>query len=171
MAARLLVTRSSPTLEEIRARERGEKRVAIARRLTMIRLVAEGALTNVQIAGVCRCHVNRVAVWVRRFNELGFDGLLNEPKKPKPSVLSAKEKETVRGWVRAGGDPKKDGFAVWTAPRLAAAVRKRLGNERVTVRIIYRLLYASDFRHRKAGKVPAKADPKELAAWGKKISQ
>ena len=163
----LAVSHPRLVLADIRARERGEKRASIRQRLMAVRMRAQKSLSVIQIASACGFHPNRVSVWVRRFNEGGFEALENLPKRAKTPRISKELEAEVMGWVRRGADPKADGFQLWTAPRIAAALKKRHGIE-VSDDTIYLLLWRNGFRHRKARKVPAKADRETLAAFEKK---
>lgn len=167
MPTSLQVSHPALALEDIRFRERSEKRAHIRQRLMAVRMTVQGSFAVNQIAQACGFHPNRVAVWVARFNERGFEGLENLPRRAKKPLISKELEKEVTDWVRRGADPKADGFQAWTAPRIVAALKER-HRIKVSDDTIYLLLWRNGFRHRKARKVPAKADCEALAAFEKK---
>jgi transposase len=167
MTAPVAVAHPTLALDDLRARERGETRTRIARRLQAVRMALEDEFSREQIGRAARLHVNRVAFWIHRFNQHGFEGLEDLPRGAPPSLLTEAQKAEVLSWVRKGADPKRDGFARWTGRRLVKRIRERFG-VKASVDAVYSWLWANKARHRKARKVPSKADPQALAAWGKK---
>ena len=124
MAERLEVSTQTITLQEIRRREREERRADVLKRLMAVRLAAEDQLTRKEIAKVISCHPNRLAEWIRRFNEAGFDGLESQPGKGRKPLLSKDQIETLIAWVKDGPRADRNGFEEWSIPRLCQLIER-----------------------------------------------
>ena len=167
MSAPVAVAHPTLTLDDLRAHERRETRARIARRLQAVRMALEGGFTREEIARAVGLHVNRIYFWIHRFNQFGFEGLEDLARGAPPPLLTEAQKAEVLSWVHEGADPKRDGFARWTGPRLVRRIHERFGIE-PSVDAVYKWLWANKAKHRKARKVPSKAVGEDLAAWKKK---
>lgn len=157
------------TLDQLRERERerDEPRARAYCRIQAVRLAWEGKYTRAEIARIAGLHPNRVAFWVKRFQRHGLDGFEDLPRASAPGLLTGEQKKEVFSWIEKGADPKTDGFARWTAKRLAARILDRFG-VKVSTSAIYSWLWDAGARHRKIRPIPSKGDPVELAEWEKK---
>ena len=95
-----------------------------ARRLLAIAAVYEGMDRDMaaRIGGMER---QTLRDWVRRFNELGPDGLVSRKSSGRPSKLSAEQKEELRALVEAGPDPQTDGVVRWRCVDLKRVLGER----------------------------------------------
>ena len=86
-----------------------------AERARLVLLAAEGA-TNRDIGAVIGMHYNQVAVWRRRYGELGLVGLEDEGRPGRPPVYGHDE---VLLLVKTVTEPPPDASSRWTMEAIA----------------------------------------------------
>jgi transposase len=97
----------------------GEYRVAT--RLHAVVLNAEGR-TSGEKSSVLKATRSCVAEWLRSFEELGFEGILEDQRTGRPSGLSADEKAELADIIDSG--PVAYGFlsGIWDSPMIAKVI-------------------------------------------------
>lgn len=132
---------------------------AVQRRAEIILLVAGlPSLYRTEIADFMEVHLNTVTNTVRRFQDEGVPGLLQADPDTPDAELDAFNTLMRDTWNREPPATRKQ-----AAQQLAAIT----GIER-SLSAVGRFLRRLGFARRKAGSVPAKADPKAQAAFVKK---
>lgn len=147
MAKRLKVFFPETTLKELKRREQSEKKEWVRVRFQAVRLVWEGKLKNKEIASFLQVHKNRIAEWVRRFNEGGFEGLEDRPGRGRKSVLVAEQMRQIRTWVEEGPD-KNSPYSQWTGPLLHQHIQKEFDVE-MSIDNVYKILKKLGLRLRR----------------------
>ena len=156
--------RQDISLQEIRTREKSEKRKIVADRIRAIRLAIEGELEYGQIARICgKSDPSFTGKWIKRFNVDGFEGLETKEGQGCPPILDQEERDILIEWIK---DPEAHGYNVWTAPRLTEKIKKEF-NKEPSEQCIYDTLARLGFKHRKARPTPSKADQEELESFKK----
>jgi transposase len=84
-----------------------------------------------EVADALGVHVSSVGRWAEAYDREGWAGLAPAAVAGRPPKLSERQADRVTSWVR-DHTPQQMGFAAdagthWTARRLAAVVRRRLG--------------------------------------------
>jgi transposase len=87
-----------------------------AQRAEIVLLAADG-WSNRAIGDRVGMHFNQVSVWRRRFEELGVEGLVDEPRSGRPVVY---DHDDVIRLVKTVCEPPPDGATRWTMAALAA---------------------------------------------------
>jgi len=96
----------------------GTVEARLAKRARIVLLAAEG-VSNRDIGEVVDLHYNQVAVWRRRYCELGFAGLDDEERPGRPCVY---DHDDVLLLVKTVTEPPPDGSTRWTMEALAVAM-------------------------------------------------
>jgi transposase len=101
---------SATDLRDAAARTQDAK---AARRMLAIALVLED-WSREAAAAACAMDRQTLRDWVHRYNELGLEGLFDQPRRngPRPR-LSAEQQATVADWVTQGPDLERDGVVRW----------------------------------------------------------
>lgn len=160
-----IALRSDHTAAELRALAGKVKNANQARRLLALAAVYDGKSREeaAMIGGMDR---QTLRDWVHRFNELGFDGLIDrKPPGGKPK-LSATQQEELRQLVEDGPDPERDGVVRWRCVDL-----KRVLSERHAVDVsrvsLGRTLKKLGFSHISARPRQPGQDAEAIAAYKK----
>lgn len=136
------------------------------RRLAVSRL--QEGLDPMEVAEYFGVHRSSVYRWSAALERGGWAGLAPAPVPGRPPKLTPRQAERVLGWVR-GRSPQDLGFAAdagshWTARRVAAVIRTRLG-----VRFNHRYLNDWLSRHgispQLPQRVPRERDGAAIARW------
>jgi transposase len=114
--------------------------------------------------------VDRVTLWrwVRRFRQLGSDGLRDRPKGHNPAKLHAEHREEITRWLMTGTDVKGNPTH-WTLEKLALAIRKEFGIQ-IGRTPLWLTVRALGFRQRVPRPLHAKSDPEVQAEFKKNRS-
>lgn len=98
------------SIDELKQLEKREKSAVVHTRLTLVRLVLQETPVTVA-AELLGLNPSQACEWVRRFNQHGPAGLLNRPRRSRPSRLKPELQESFKARVRAGA-LKEDGVHV-----------------------------------------------------------
>jgi transposase len=99
-------------------------------RAAMVLAVANGA--SLAAAGrKVGCCENTAAVWCRRFQAHGLDGLVDRPKSGAPPWYGPAERQRVLEMGRTPPDLKQDGTATWSLELLTRRLRREPGLEHI----------------------------------------
>jgi transposase len=162
---RRIHVRNDISLEEIKRRESKEKRKIIADRMRAIRLAKEDEFDYQEILKMLgKRDPNYIWIWVKRFNEEGFEGLETKKGRGRIPKINSAERATIDNWMKA---PSDDGYNVWTAPRLIDKIKKEFSKD-IGETAVYNILDQLGYKHRKARPAPSKANKEELEAFKKK---
>jgi transposase len=83
--------------------------------------------------------------WVHRYNELGLEGLFDQPRRngPRPR-LSAEQQATVADWVTQGPDLERDGVVRWRCVDLQLRIAQEFAvqlHERTVGKLLRKLSF------------------------------
>lgn len=93
------------------------------RRLAVDRV--RSGYTQRQVAEFFKVNVRSVSRWMKAYRERGAAGLAAQPPPGRPPKLTADQEGQVLRWFRRS--PTEFGFSteLWTAPRVAALIRRK----------------------------------------------
>ena len=114
MSAKIAITRTDCTPDEIRQLAANCKNGSQARRLLAIALVMDGDLQRQEIARLFGTDLQTLCDWVHRFNLEGPEGLKDKKRPGRPTRLDDSQKEMVHQWLKEGPDPEATGLSRWT---------------------------------------------------------
>lgn len=124
MSAGLKVTRLEHTAVELR-RVASRKRDAMqVRRLLALALVLEG-VSRSEAAAQNGMDRQTLRDWVRRYNDLGIDGLLSRSSSGRKPSLSGVQKAELLALAVMGPDPQTDNVVRWRCVDLRDEVQRR----------------------------------------------
>ena len=126
-------------------------------RLHGILLVAKGHTCS-SVADLLDHSVTTIENWVNRFNNGGFQALLDEPRTGRPSFLSDQQLMRINQDLRE--DPKKLGYNqnLWDGKLLSYHILNRFEIS-LSVRQCQRLFHKLGFRQRIPRPISSKSDP------------
>ena len=151
----LTIHPTSQQLERLRELRYRHPVAAVQRRAEIVLLVHWGIANRTEIAAFAGVHLNTVTNTLHRFIAAGPEGLLQaDPDVPDPE-LDAFNHLIKEEWSKQPPATLKQ-----AAKRLEEATGIRRG-----LSAVRRLLLRLGFNRRKAGSVPAKADPEEQARY------
>ena len=124
----------TPTNDELRELRRRAAAREIPRRdhqrAAMVLAVVNGA--SLAAAGrKAGCCENTAALWCRRFQAHGLDGLVDRPKPGAPPWYGPAERQRVLDIGRTAPDPLRDGTATWSLELLTRRLRREPGLEHI----------------------------------------
>jgi transposase len=124
MSAGLKVTRSDHTAAALRRVASKKRDAAQVRRLLALALVLEG-VSRAEAATRNGMDRQTLRDWVRRYNELGIDGLKSGSSSGRKPLLSGVQKAELLALAVKGPDPEKDTVVRWRCVDLRDEVRRR----------------------------------------------
>ena len=138
-AKKLRITRAV-TLEELNPRYRREKNARVKMRIHMVMRVFEGASAR-QVAQEHHVSHTIVAPWIHRFNELGFEGLADQPRSGAPARLTPSHLQKA-----LAKPPSHYGYQApaWSLRLVRMFLEEQLG-VKYELSSIYRVLKRCDF--------------------------
>lgn len=134
-----------------------------ARRLLAIALLLEGA-SRTAAAQACGMQRQTLRDWVIRYNEAGIEGLIDRPRRGRPSRLSDAQLGELDRLVEAGPDVAVHGVVRWRCCDLRAIIQERFGAS-LCERSVGRLLQRRGFTRLSARPQHPKADAAAQAAF------
>ena len=145
MSAAIKITRDDFDAAGFRRQAARTRDSDVARRLLALALIAEGK-SRAEAATIAGMDRQTLRDWVRRYNELGVDGLGNLPRGGRRSRLTAEQTSEIAAWVEQGPDPEQDRVVRWRRCDLADRIFERFG-VRLADRSVGALLHRLGFRH------------------------
>jgi transposase len=124
MSAGLKVTRLDHTATELRRLASRKWSGAQVRLLLALALVLEG-VSRSEAAAQNGMDRQTLRDWVRRYNELGVDGLKSGVSSGRKPSLGASQKAELLALVVKGPDPEKDRVVRWRCVDLRDEVQRR----------------------------------------------
>lgn len=126
-------------------------------RLHGVLLVCKGK-SCYEVADLLGQGARTVQYWVKRFEEKGFVGLVDQPRPGRPTELSEEVLKQLRGDLRRS--PQELGYTqnLWDGKLLSHHMAERFGIK-IGPRQCQRLFHKLGFRRRKPRGVIANADP------------
>jgi transposase len=124
MSAGLKVTRLEHTAAELRRLASKKRDAAQVRRLLALALVLEG-VSRSEAAAQNGMDRQTLRDWVRRYNDLGIDGLKSGSSSGRRPSLSGAQKAELLALVVKGPDPEKDRVVRWRCVDLRDEVQRR----------------------------------------------
>lgn len=124
MSAGLKVTRLDHTAAELRGMSSRKREAAQVRRLLALALVLEG-VSRSDAASQNGMDRQTLRDWVRRYNDLGIDGLKSGSSTGRKPSLSGPQKAELLALAVKGPDPEKDKVVRWRCVDLRDEVKRR----------------------------------------------
>ena len=134
-------------------------------RLHGVLLVCQG-LSCPEVSKILGDSPRTIEYWVKDFNERGFDGLLEEKRSGRPSVIDYTLLSSIDSDLRQ--NPTSFGYTknVWDGKMLSHHLKEKY-DIKLGVRQCQRLFYQLDFRLRKQYPVIANSDSEAKAEFSK----
>ena len=158
MPAKVMVSRTDHTPEDLRELASKNKFRDCRHRLRAIALVIEGELSRAGIAGDAGVDVQTLCDWVKRYNGGGIDGLRDAARPGRPPMLDGEGTATVASWLEAGPDPDAGEPSRWTVADIRERIMDSFG-VCYTLEGARRLMLRIGFRHVSPRPIHPKADP------------
>ena len=117
-----------------------------------------------QIADILQVHRTNVCIWIRRWEESGFEGLLEGYRPGRPSCLDEKQIEKLENIIESG--PIAYGFnsGVWTCPMVAWVIEEEFSVSYHPAHVS-KILHRMGFSVQRPRKELARADPEKQSRW------
>ena len=115
--------RKSISIEEVYKQAKKEKSAAVRVRLLGIAAVLEGEKREyaAKIAGLT---INNIRIWIKRFNERGFDGLVNKKQLGRESKWNPVIEEYLKNKITTGACFEKNKRVSYRLKDLQADLKK-----------------------------------------------
>lgn len=112
--------------------------------------------------GLCR---TTIYPWLRKFNDEGWDGLVEKIAAGPAAKLSDKQRQQVKRWI-VGKDPRQFGFefGLWTRQIVADLVQQRMGVS-LGLTAVGRMLAQLEITPQKPLRRAYERDPRAVQAW------
>ena len=157
MSAKIAITRTDCTPNDIRQLAANCTDGSQARRLLAIASVMDGVMQRQEIARLCGTDPQILCDWVHRFNLEGPEGLKDKTRPGRPTRLDDSQKEMVHQWLKEGPDPEATGLSRWTLEDIRRLILETFA-VRYTIEGIRLLARRLGFRHLSPRPVHPKAD-------------
>ena len=154
--------------ERVRAAAREAKDADQARRLLAIAAAYEGQ-DRAAAAKLGAMDPQRLRDWVRRFDEMGPDGLIDRKPAGAARRLSAAQEAELAALIEAGPEFERDGVVRWRCVDLQKLILSRR-NIAYHERTIGKLLRRLGFRHISARPRHLGQDPARIDEFKKSLS-
>lgn len=109
-------------LEELRARAREARDIALLKRSRAILLIGRDGLTRQDAAEACEAGLRTVFTWQREFRESGVAGLLTGEHPGRPPNLSDEDIRILGDIIQEGPDAAGYDTGRWTAALVAEVI-------------------------------------------------
>jgi len=144
MAMTVAITRLDLSATDLRDAAARTQDAKAARRMLAIALVLED-WSREAAAAACAMDRQTLCDWVHRYNELGLEGLFDQPRRdgPRPR-LSAEQQATVADWVTQGPDLERDGVVRWRCVDLQLRIAQEFAvqlHERTVGKLLRKLSF------------------------------
>mgnify|MGYP001559432736 CR=1 FL=1 len=143
------------------AEQQGEYRVA--KRIHAVLLNHENH-TSGYIAQLLKAPRSRVSEWLKNYDELGFEALLEGQRSGRPSLLTEEQEKTLCDIIDSG--PVAYGFltGVWTSPIIQQVIEDEFSIS-YHAGHVRKILYALNYSLQRPKRVLVNADPKKQNKW------
>lgn len=135
----------------------------VAKRLHAI-LLNHGGRTSGDISKLLQVDRSRVKTWLRKYEQLGYESVLEGQRTGRPPQLSEKQKSNLGDIIDSG--PIAYGFlsGVWSSIMIARVIEEEF---RVSYHPghVRKVLYSLDFSLQRPKRHLAKADPNKQNRW------
>jgi transposase len=164
MAMTVAITRLDLSVAELRSAAAQTQDAKAARRMLAIALVLED-WSREAAAEACAMDRQTLRDWVHRYNELGLEGLFDQPRRngPRPR-LSAAQQARVADWVEQGPDLERDGVVRWRCVDLQLRIAQEFAVQ-LHERTVGKLLRKLSFRRLSVRPQHPQSKPAEQAAF------
>lgn len=135
----------------------------VSRRLHAIVLNMEG-YTAPEIANILKVHRTNVSIWLRNWDQEGFDAILEGYRPGRPKALSEQQTKELEDILESG--PVAYGFnsGVWTCPMVARVIEDEFSVYYHPAHVS-KILHKLEFSVQRPRKVLAKADKEKQSRW------
>lgn len=152
---------SMEQLQQLLARSRDRR---LRQRLRMVLGAKEGK-THTRIAGEQRRSKRSVQGWIRRYNQLGIEGLKDRPGRGDKPTLGQDQQKLLQARLDAGPLPG-DGVSVFRGPDVKRIIESEL-NVLMPLRTVQHALHRMGYRYLSPRPRHVKADPRQQAEFKK----
>jgi transposase len=121
-----LQIRRDRTAVVLRKAAKAETAARVARRMLAIANALDG-MSREKAARAAGMDRQTLRDWVLRYNDLGLDGLADQPREGRPPKLEPHEKAQLVEIVLAGCDPETSGISAYTRDDLVEICEARFG--------------------------------------------
>ncbi len=170
MSARIAVTRTDHTPENLRALASQHKYRDCRVRLRAIALIIEDELSRGEIACGVGVDVQTLRDWVVRYNARGLDGLRDAARSGRPRKLDASQTAELVSKIEAGTDPDAGEPSRWTLATVQQWIKDRFDVD-YTVEGVRQMLRRLGFRHLSPRPIHPKANPAAQEEFHNTFSQ
>jgi transposase len=164
MAMTVSITRLDLSAADLRNAAAQTQDAKAARRMLAIALVLEGCSREAS-AEACAMDRQTLRDWVHRYNELGLEGLFDQPRRngPRPR-LSVEQRTRVADWVEQGPDLERDGVVRWRCIDLQLRIAQEFAVQ-LHERTVGKLLRKLSFRRLSVRPQHSQSKPEEQAVF------
>ena len=165
MPAKVMVSRTDHTPEQLRELARKHRFRDRRRRMRAIALVMEDGLSRTEVASGAGVGARTLRDWVVRYSADGLDGLRDAARPGAPPKLESGQAGEVVSWLDGGPDPDAGGPSRWTV----ADVRKRIAGSfgvGCALEGVRQPVRRLGFRHMSPRPVHPRADPAAREGFG-----
>ena len=153
----------------------GKKIIAIDRdskflfRVTMVNLILSGIKPS-ELSNYCGVDERTLSGWVAKADNYGFESLRAVKQTGRPSKLSNKQKEKIKGVIKE--DPTAYGYTNWDGPSLSDFISKEFDVE-YSIRACQKLFHELGFALIRPQTYPSLNEPDEDAreAFKKRVAE
>lgn len=134
-------------------------------RLLAVRRVVEDGESPSEVMKSLGFSRTAIYPWLRKFEEEGWDALVERIAEGPEPKLSAKQRQQVRRWI-LGKDPRQYGFdyGLWSRRIIQALIKQKIGID-LGLTAVGRLLASLDITPQKPLRRAYERDPKKVEEW------
>lgn len=135
----------------------------VASRLHAVALNMEGR-TAPEIADILKVHRSKVSVWLRNWQQIGMDGILEGHRPGRPPAMSDDQRQRLADILDSG--PVAHGFTsgVWTSPMVSRVIEEEFSITYHPAHVS-RILHELGFSVQRPKKALAQADKVVQSRW------
>lgn len=148
-------------------RPQGSPQVLETRRRRAVALLRQ-KLSLHEIARRMGCHASSVLRWRDAVQRGGSSALRAKPVPGRPSRLTAKQKTRLVGFLKQGARAHGHRTELWTTPRIAALIERRLG-VKYHRNHVGKLLHQLGWSHQKPERRAVERDEAAIADWKRSV--
>jgi len=170
MSAKIAVTRTDHTTENLRALASRHKYRDCRVRLRAIALMIEDDLPRSEISRSVGVDVQTLRDWAIRYNARGLDGLRDAARSGRPRKLDESQTAEPVSLIEGGSDPDAGEPSRWTLGMLQQWIDDRFEVD-LTVEGVRQMLRRLGFRHLSPRPIHPKANPEAQECFRHNFSQ
>ncbi len=168
--AHVLAELHQPTTRERRELERRARQRAgpyQERLRAQIVLAGLSGQSETAIEAALGCTDDTVRTWLRRWNEIGLEGLEDRPRSGRPRRLSAADRQAILDLAMRPPDLQHHGTRTWSVQTLLGALRREPRFRTISHMYVWRLLREAGARWQSSRTWCVSPDPEAEAKKGR----